>query len=201
VDISYTPSERDALDKYSFSKSNAFDYYGPGPIKGLYDFLEKYNTVQVASLIGNKIHHLVDTYMGTVDDSNKYYWFTLREHAPSSAFDLPRWHVDGKYFRNQPELHYKFLVVMKGPGTLYFDTDAPHEYYESLSFEDRDRRALATKFADTPFKQLGNDQGVIYRVGKNGLIHSEPKNDAPRLMFFVLTGTKEQIDELKATYA
>ena len=48
-------------------------------------------------------------------------WIHLRASVPTDAFDIGRWHMDGRYYTPiQGELMYKFAVTLMGRPTLFY---------------------------------------------------------------------------------
>jgi hypothetical protein len=62
-------------------------------------------------------------------------------------------------------------------------------------------KILANKLKFVKYDQLGANKGLIisssYGPIKNGLIHSEPKCDVPRIFISILPGSEIEIKKLK----
>ncbi|MGI4851060.1 MAG: hypothetical protein ACRYGR_03895 [Janthinobacterium lividum] len=53
----------------------------------------------------------------------------LRAFKETTAFDQPRWHMDGCYYESFDGTQLKFAIVFKGPSTLFYP----------LSFDERQK--------------------------------------------------------------
>jgi hypothetical protein len=68
-----------------------------------------------------------------LDFNTEYYWIDIRVSLPTTFFDIPRWHKDGRFFINSNDLAPKFATVLKGPGTLFIkNTKKVSNIYNNL---------------------------------------------------------------------
>jgi hypothetical protein len=131
-------------------------------------------------------------------------WLAIRVTTPTDAFDIPRWHVDGNFFTKVgDEIQSKFVMVLKGPGTLFCNPDKKtrEEFFNAVlhTREIEERIKLQNILKKQKIIQLQNNQGAIFLVGdrKISAIHSEPPITEPRIFISILPGYDYQIDELK----
>ncbi|MBX9923054.1 MAG: hypothetical protein K2Y01_02990 [Rhabdochlamydiaceae bacterium] len=49
-------------------------------------------------------------------------WIHLRASVPTDTYDIPRWHMDGLYFRpiEPTSTMYRFVITLLGPATLFY---------------------------------------------------------------------------------
>ena len=160
-------------------------------------------------------------------NNDNYVWIDIRISLPNNNFDIPRWHMDGKFFINsERETQTKFITTLKGNGTLLVDLnkekrkefDNIYDTYLNkkrnifnLEEKDKDeykkqinkilneeRIANYELMKDEKYIQMTNDQGLIFVVGNDkSTIHSEPPIQSNRMFFSILVGNKEEIEDLK----
>jgi hypothetical protein len=215
--IDYSKEEKDAI--HNFNVKNAgefkeFNYYGNSlDEEAVKKFLKKLgdNDIKEIDLITKIIFRLLSTI--TKGYKTDHYWIAIRIVDFSHDFDIPRWHIDGKYFGEKLN-QSKFVTVVKGSGTLLKDnTPELKNVFHQIRGEYRKEiqnvlfntdewtkinNKYRKKFADElqPFetKQLSNDDGLIFFAGdENSAIHSEPKMDSQRMFISILPGTKKDI--------
>jgi hypothetical protein len=221
-DIKYTKKESDYLNNFNIKNNSTFDHYGNidqlDNIK-LNDFLNKIGDNQNINIINKIIHKLTNKI--TESYNTKYCWMTIRVSLPHHYFDIPRWHKDGNFF-NSETVQSKFVTILKGPGTLFIkESKKVNEIYNKNNekikkcyiknkitkmldneIENKYRKILAKKLKNVKQNQLGPTQGLIFLVGNNknkdliGLMHSEPKNDTPRIFISILPGSETEIMDL-----
>jgi hypothetical protein len=223
-DIKYTKKESEYLDNFNITTESSFDHYGNVDKlddKKLNDFLTKIgnnDNINILSKIINKLADKVTSSYETI-----FCWLTIRVTLPHYYFDIPRWHKDGKFFRDSDRNQTKFITILKGPGTLFIKKskivddiynkidEKELKSYKNLKvktifnekIENKYRKILANKFKNFKHNQLKSNQGLIFLVGQDknnnlhGLLHSEPKNDAPRIFISILPGSETEIMELQ----
>lgn len=142
--------------------------------------------------------------------NKKYCWLTIRVQKKTTAYKIPRWHCDGNYFNKNsyPYPQTKFIMVLKGPGTLLIKPDdkvkevynnfiyglAQKSQHETID----DRELLDKELNDNGAQQiqLGNDKGLIFLAGhSNCTIHSEPDITEPRMFLSVVFADEHNINE------
>ena len=115
--IDYTQEEKDAIHNFNVkhaSNYNDFNYYGSELNKNeVKEFLEKLgeNSKKEINLITEIIFRLLSNI--TKGYKTDYYWIAIRIVDFSHDFDIPRWHIDGKYFGEKLN-QSKFVTVVKG---------------------------------------------------------------------------------------
>lgn len=216
--IDYTQEEKNAIHNFNVKNAgnyNAFNYNGSElNKKDVKEFLEKLgdNSKKEINLITEIIFKLLSNI--TKGYKTDYYRISIRIVDFSHDFDIPRWHIDGKYFKDKLN-QSKFVTVVKGPGTLFKDNtpeikkvfhpirDEFHKEISNVEVGTDEWTKISNKYRKKfdhelqPFKtnQLSNDDGIIFFAGdENSLIHSEPHMDRQRMFISILPGTKEDID-------
>jgi hypothetical protein len=225
-DIKYTKKESKYLDNLNINKSITFDHYGNidniDNVK-LDNFLKNIGDNQDIDILINIVKKILIKTMSAY--KTKYCWLTIRVTMPTNAYDIPRWHKDGKFFKNRKNYTSKFITILKGPGTLFiknskYMNDTYYKFlmkkkkeYEKLNLkskedilynkeiEDKYKKIFVRKFKDLPKNQLATKQGLIFITGDHGnklnygLLHSEPKKVVPRFFISILPGTEDEIKE------
>jgi hypothetical protein len=207
VPIKYTKEEQYLIENLDINRFMSFDHYGN---KSNIDN-QKLNTF-LNDIGSNKdidlkiLHNLIMKLLAKITRAfgTDYIWITIRTTLKSKLFDIRRWHRDGSIF-DYP--HYSFITTLIGPGTLFIkDTKEISKLYDKNNleinnalkksdnkqsynaFDDdlsiRYRKKLANALKKFNYKQSKNNQGLIFKRGIDGLLHSEPKKDVPR--FFIL---------------
>lgn len=216
--IDYTQEEKDAIHNFNVKNAGNFkdyNYYGSElNKKDVKEFLEKLcdNSKKEINLITKIIFKLLSNI--TKGYKKDYYWISIRIVDLSHDFDIPRWHIDGKYFGKKLN-QSKFVTVVKGPGTLLKDNTpdvkkvfhpirdefrkeilgVPYGTDEWNTINNKYREKFAHELQPFETKQLTNDDGLIFFAGdENSAIHSEPKMDRQRMFISILPGTKEDIE-------
>ncbi len=220
VDMDLSNEEQECLLNIKIEKElEQFDYYGSDGSKLETDLFEYFtdvgdNTALDISCISQLITRLSkDMIEGFEEES---VWIMVRVFMPNNAYDIPRWHHDGNYFKTSKKV-YKFVSALRGPQTLFAEKiDAKRfsellrknsdNYIENIiknnnpeKFKTEDlkiRRELIETVKEINICKEG--QVVIYLVGdEKAAIHSEPKMNTPRIFISILPGSKTQIDEWK----
>lgn len=144
-------------------------------------------------------------------------WIQLRCQTPFNAFALERWHVDGKYAKdNSNKYNSKFVMALKGASTLFCELtpDAEKEYIaldaklgrQSLTESYRQEMSsfLKEKKAkgQAHFYQIKEDSGcgcVFVHGGDmmKAAIHSEPHVTSERLFLSIVPMSEDKVREYK----
>lgn len=157
---------------------------------------------KVVALEISKINDEVKQAFG-VDSS----WLTLRPSEPSDAFDIPRWHKDGKFFEGD-EKQRKVIALLTGQDhTLIADiTSEEHKkinklYASGQNYDSVLRSEFAEQVNTSSISQAHDRQGSVFTVGEEmATLHSEPPARSKRLFLSVVPGTAEQIEALRVRW-
>jgi hypothetical protein len=142
-------------------------------------------------------------------------WVCVRASIPTKEFTIPRWHLDGYYYKPYIDNQYKAAVALKGPRTLFFNASneqrkALSDYQLSIQTDekgeiDKDKMIVLANnqkmFLNNIFNKsmaitADSGQGTIFLAGDNGAIHSEPDIASQSLFVSILPGSRVQIEEL-----
>jgi hypothetical protein len=166
----------------------------------------------MASIMKEIAHNVADAYC------RKHVWILIRATRFTKEYDIPRWHMDGNYFRNEKSMkrqQSKFLTIFKGAGTLMIDPQPSKESmdkYNSVWLELRGksgdeqhkiqtssefRRKLDKALENENKKQLKNTEGLVFMVGNKtvALVHSEPPKHEDRLFISIVPAYSYEIEE------
>ena len=214
--IKYSKKEIDTIKNFNLNTENdTFDHYGDLKSLDIFDFIQSIgeNNKEAVSIIEKLIKKICKV---TIAGFNKkYFWISIRFSNPNTLFDIPRWHRDGKYFMDSQDEQAKFIITLKGPGTLLIEKNIDaknildehdktlHNKISNLSVDekikiitsDENKKELDEKLNSFNKVQLSNDEALIFY--SNSLIHSEPKIDKQRIFISILPGEKTQIETLK----
>ncbi len=137
----------------------------------------------------------------------------VRVSLPNDAYDIPRWHTDGRYFTSEEKV-YKKVFTLKGAATRFAkikDAEEFEKLHEQSIENDKHNAVNSGKHKnedfriredlDTTVEEIRSaepGESVIYLVGdKDAVIHSEPVMIEPRIFVSVIVGSKDQINEWK----
>jgi hypothetical protein len=158
-------------------------------------------------LLGRVVSEDIKAYRGLISEflkvvSTPAVWFTIRLAKRTDAFEIPRWHRDGKMFRvgateGVPSKCYKIAVTLLGAPTLVLEnTPLVAEIARGRMFEER-RETLAHAFERSPQVEIATGQIFAFTCGEpDSPIHSEPDIKSDRIFMSVVPGTPDQIKEL-----
>ena len=224
VNIGLTDYEKELLQslqsKTNIEHSLILNYYGVYDHDKLYDaiynFILKlgYNieeSQQIANIILTKV---TKPYLKA--QKHDSLWFTIRFTVPNDQFEIPRWHVDGFFYKSHEYIQnnmsqMKLAGVLYGPGTLFKkdNIEMRKKYYENLlpynpniPFDDdadiENRKKLEEVLVPYETIQPSNDQVAIFIVGKmdQNAVHSEPNMTTNRFFFSIVSGNKDDIKNL-----
>jgi len=220
--IHYTKKELECIAKIDISQGNVYSHYGDIADIKPETFFKK---------IGNNDSKNIEALCKIVSKlakavckgySTKHAWIDIRVRNPNNDYDIPRWHMDGKFFMNtledRKQIQSKFVTVLRGSGTLLVSAtkkekeeynrimreNAPKTQEEAMKFYQDEHKQMELRlktnkvFENKKVKQLKNDEGLIFIVGNDkALVHSEPPMNSPRMFISILPGTATQIAGLK----
>jgi hypothetical protein len=201
VDIS--DKLKNAVDKFDIQEPNTFDHYGYSDkidLEKLDKFLldlgqnDKESLIIIQKFIVKLLKKVCDGY-----DKDSA-WLKIGVSLPHHSFDIPRWHTDGRFFEKvEGEFQSKFVMVIKGPGTLFCDPNKEirKKFFDAfIGRADMNKRLeLQEILKSEKVIQMPNNQGAIFLVGDQNYsaIHSEPPMTEPRIFISILPGTNKQI--------
>ncbi|MDO8530361.1 MAG: hypothetical protein Q7S10_03095 [bacterium] len=216
-DIGLTSEEKSSRQEIKIeNEPEDFSYYGPVNdelIKKLTDYFGKLgaNSQEIVDSISGLVSRLAkDTQKELNADSA---WVNIRTSLPNNEYDIPRWHKDAGFFKDD-EKAYKLVFNIKGAPTRFAQAVDP-EGYDLLEQEDAINNSIYPDESSEEFKKENirirkglmatvkeaeppnNEQAVIYCVNnrEDSKIHSEPKINEPRIFMQVLFGSEKQISE------
>lgn len=128
-------------------------------------------------------------------------WVAVRAFTSTHEYDIPRWHIDGRFYGLNdpcpyPGIVFKFATVLKGKPTLLYNL--PDEMRNIFSSNWNNREFLSNLLDLNKAESPKKGEGVFFIVGDTdiGAVHSEPKMDENRLFFSILIGDESEINEL-----
>jgi hypothetical protein len=205
--IEYNVKEKNCIDEFKIEYGCTYNHYGSAnELIGIVDFLKDIgdNSDECCEIISSVIQKLTKSVCRQYE--KEHCWVTIRVNLPNADFLIPRWHSDGRFYTsvNKNETQSKFITVLKGDGTLLCETDeSTREKFNKIknkyNLEGRIECDKLLKSSNSKFKQLTNDQGLVFYVGDpdKSAIHSEPPFKTPRIFLSILPGHVEEIDEWK----
>lgn len=219
--IKYLKKEIECLNNFNINKSTNFRFFGN--IKNLTN-LNKFllsigtNDIKDVNILENIIFKIINKILDGYNTN--YFLIDIKISLPIDYYKIPRWHKDGKYFINNNKPETKFVMCLKGPGTLLIKSDENTEKIyndihlkeinelknktteEVIKIVNKYRPLYDKKLKKSNIIQLENNDGIIFKVGNNNnsTIHSEPNINKERIFISILPGLKKDIDELKNRY-
>lgn len=154
------------------------------------------NPEEQARIAAQKIENLAGSLLKA--SGREVGWIHLQAWTYTSEYDIPRWHMDGLYFRT-PEnfLPYKFVATLKGPSTLFYPADATLRKIATDYRGDREYLQEIFPLTHTFIPPIGDGVLFIGSDWNRAAIHSEPVIHEERLFFSIIPCEREQLAELK----
>lgn len=120
VDLNFTNKEKKILENFSILNTKTYDRYGEIDLvdSELPKYLESIgnNDEESINILTRLIVRIIHSFQGTVNKPSA--WITIRISEPHHGFDIPRWHMDGRYFGENDTPSLKLVTTLKGPPTL-----------------------------------------------------------------------------------
>jgi hypothetical protein len=220
VNLDINKTDTSIIKSLKIDHDSQFSYFGKFDklSESINIFFLEYTTQPVLSkkLANIFMNKIVEPYLKAT--FNEYLWLTIRISVPNNDFDIHRWHADGYYY-NVAEYSKKQLPQVKlagaliGPTTLFINKSGLNEMYYDMFRElykgfdyknfDVNKDIENRKFIDNVLSkydivQPQENQASIFIVGlqNKSAIHSEPKMNANRLFYSIVSGNKNEIKDL-----
>jgi hypothetical protein len=207
-DLQLSDAERAALRELTIGRTCTYDNFGNTPAleaETVHYFASLGTAPFIAVLVARIVSNVTNRAVSIFNAETA--WVSLRASLPSSAFDIPRWHMDGYFFRPHSDQR-KIVVTLRGATTLFsrLTGEWRHAFrecarcYQDAPMALRGREELATIVnASGGFETAGEMQGTIFVVGDcdRAAVHSEPMIHSERLFLSILPGSRAQIRELR----
>ena len=125
VDLGFTDDEKKRLNQFRINRGDVYNRYGD------INLLKEELPTSLRN-IGENIDEDIDLVLRKVLETSKSFisatgketaWITLRTSRQHSRFDIPRWHLDGRYFGKIKVPTLKLVSTLKGPSTLLSNSD------------------------------------------------------------------------------
>ncbi len=193
--IKLSEGEKQSISDIEINSSNYLNYYGDLKSLEFQNFFSKIGknsskTCKIIESIIKKITKKVLAGFGL-----DHCWISVRASKPNNNYDIPRWHYDGKYFKNISS-QAKWAMVLKGPGTLVIKKSSKvekaydkienqfrEEYLDQfkkikpqtvdeevqiqMKLHDKYRPIYAKAMSKFKIRQLDNDQGIVFWGGND----------------------------------
>lgn len=219
--LNLTNSNKKLIKSIKINHSNNYNFFGNIDNLICIESDDLTNLIEFICLIGKNTKDLAKELVEIIKNilktlslgyEKKYCWLTIRSFIFTDFFQIPRFHCDGKYFKEYPEPQTKFVFVLKGSGTIFIkpNKQVKQIYNEYLtqsfnnikpslnSIEGRELLDKELKKINAKQLQINNKQGLIFLSGhQNCLIHSEPNITEPRLFLSIVFADEPNIDEWK----
>jgi hypothetical protein len=209
----------------STSQNSTFEYYGP---------VDASIATEASKFLAclsdgkeNEIEQAIRVFLFTTQndcagngEEKRACWLTIRVTKPSTEFNIPRWHQDGRMYPydegREEVVRSKYALTLSGPPTLMLvpdehvfttqregeaqhywwrETDTPRPSEEEMDEADlKLRKWLATEFRETPRVKVGHGEVVRFSWGReNSPVHSEPDLTSDRVFMTVLYGSESEL--------
>lgn len=206
-EITYDENDIKCINDFNIQNNIDYEYFGSFQINTLNDFLKsvgkntKDNINNFEKIINNIINIVLSGY------KLNHFCLFIRTYTKEVIDYLPRWHTDDNFFENQS----KFITSLKGPGTLFIsNNESAYNIFikleniilktNTLTIYDNYNKHINNKLKIFNKFQITNNQGIIFFMGKNCPIHSEPNIINDRFFISIIPGTETQINDLKKKY-
>lgn len=205
--IKYNDDDLNCINNFDIQNNLDYEYFGNNQIDTLNKFLKKVgkntkeNINNFEKIILNIINIVLTGY------NLNYFCLFIRTYIKETINYIPRWHKDDNLFINQS----KFITVLKGPGTLFISNNQNANNIfinlennviksDSIIIYDNYNEHMNEKLKLFNQFQLNNNQAIIFFMGDNCPIHSEPNIINNRFFISIIPGTENQINDLKKKY-
>ena len=208
---------------FDIIKKNNLSYAGVYYNYSLYDLIynfilhlgnEEKESHQITHILITKV---IEPYLKAMNHTSL--WFEIRIMNPINEFEIPRWHIDGFFYKANEytmdnKLQQKLAGIFYGPGTLFKKHDDVIvnkylELYRKLyknfdrkqfngQLDMENRKIIAEQLSQYEEVQPSNNEIAIFIVGdeKRSAVHSEPNMTTNRFFYSIVSGDKEDIKEL-----
>ena len=126
-------------------------------------------------------------------------WVHLRASPPTDAYNIPRWHIDGAYFKASglDDIMYRFALTLKGAPTLFYLL--PNELRNEAWNHMLNRRYMQLFCSADRIVAPMIGEGVFFLGGKrdSSALHTEPPIKEHRLFFSIVPCSEDQLIPLK----
>jgi hypothetical protein len=199
--------------KFDLDKgSNIFEYYGILHVNKLRILISKFiinldNTQEKSFDIANiLITKIIEPFLKAMNKDSL--WFVIRIMPVAHSQNIPRWHTDGYYYKNEEyfernQNQYKLAGTLIGPGTIFKmdNKEMRNKYFElfkELYKNPEKEKIIAKSLAKYDECQPNQGEIVIFVVGNNkqAAVHSEPKFEHTRFFFSIVPGDEIEIKDL-----
>lgn len=131
-----------------------------------------------------------------------YAWFFLRATPPTDAYDLPRWHMDGYYYKDfkREKVQYKFATTLIGPSTLFYLLPSTYEALRRNIWAHMKERSLTAQIcSNVPPVSCKTGEGVFFIASdvKRAALHTEPPIHEDRLFFSIVPCDESDLLSMK----
>jgi hypothetical protein len=218
VRIEYTIPQIYAIQRLNITRDDNFNYCGFDYDLDMERMIEWFDLIGSSSRDDSVIYSrlVVDiVQMACKQAGFDSCWLTIRSRLPTTEYKIPRFHRDGQFYKLGPnQIQRKFLLTIKGPGTLVSEPDKEtiDEFFDVFyanqekQIELDVREKLAQVLGPENIIQLTNNQGAWIITHQSNTksdratIHSEPDITHPRLFLSILPGTNKQIESIRSRF-
>lgn len=206
-------------------RTTTFNYYGqfgPSIAQQAAEFLADVTDGSKAELTATLQAFLDTAHLDCAGEqsSKSCCWFTIRVTKPTSFFDVPRWHQDGRMFQcdegRKTAVRSKYALTLMGPPTLLLPTEPKvfqiiaegekkflswcGDSLKKCTDEEREeafgamRLWLADEFESVKRVSVGNGEIARFSWGRrDSPVHSEPSMTTDRVFMTVLFGSEAEL--------
>ena len=200
------------LEQFNINNFSCFNHYDENKLLDLEKlklFIKNIgnNSDKSINLLSKFIKNLLNNVCK--EYNKKYSWLTIRISKANDNFNIPRWHYDGYFYKNEVDkIQTKFLLTLKGPSTLVIN---PSEKIKNkfMKIKDNSKKWNDKEFIKTRLKRnkiVKNEKIKKIKSLINGLIsiskitiHSEPPIKKDRIFLSILPMTKEECEFMKTS--
>jgi len=217
-DLGLTEAEKQQFAKLTIKPGTCYDNYGnlSELIVSLTIFFESVGNNYDSSYAAAKVIHKIVKKM-VRDLNTESFWLSMRLPNKSDYFDIPRWHIDGHYYKPYTGLFSKIFLTLKGRTTLFYNASPRdrQKFDEIFYCKVEDKDEMGWKYDYYGHTEAGRreldkfiDHSKVYHPplytgtallsgDKEATIHSEPPIHEDRIFISILPGNKEQIQYLQ----
>ena len=223
INLNINQKIKDILKNFNICRDSVFNHFDASKLLDIHKLKDFFitvgdNDIKAITALSKFIKKILLEVC--TEYNKKYCWMTIRVSLPNTQFDIPRWHVDGPYYKSD-YIQTKFLLTLKGASTLVIEPKIKKRKEFVNIYEDNDKlkdiKLKDIEMLETQEKRnklvstekiidiLPLLNGIIScsdtpKMNTVGTIHSEPPISDNRIFLSILPMTKDEQLELKTRW-
>jgi hypothetical protein len=198
VDVGITPSHLFDFDQIQIEEDHIYISLGVPSSDDLIHFLTKIgpNDPTAMSRVALKITEITEQIL--LASTRETVCMSLRSFTPTHHYDLPRWHMDGQYYKPtvKGELQYRFVLTLVGPSTLFYPLSSDLMEFRKSVWNLMSNRKLMAEMFECERAFSPSREKAVFLIGgssRRAALHSEPPIHGTRLFLSLIPCSKQDL--------